>query len=130
MKLELTLKEFAYITKLVGGQTGLDKEKILRDSVTHPHESTEDMILSNATYKDLDKDLYIRLVDVVEHAMDNRSTEYKVLYKVGNEFLVTTEYYSSEEDYCHNKKMHGHFIQLIKESERCEFSDVEIELVG
>lgn len=129
MKLILTLKELAYITKLVGKQNGLDKEEILRDANKHSLSTIEDTILSTATYADLNGNLYSHLNQTVKVARNNRTPIYKVLYKLGEEFHVTKEYYLSEADYDYNSRTPGTFVQLIKESEKGKISGVEIELV-
>lgn len=122
MKLQLTLKELAYITKLVGMQNGTDKQEILRESSKYPLEAAENAILAKTTYNDLNSNLYLRLNRVVGEISDESSRKvYKVLYQLGDDFIVSKKYYSTPKEFEVDRPAPARFIQLIKESETEKF---------
>lgn len=122
MKLQLTLKELAYITKLVGMQNGTDKQEILRESSTYPLEAVENAILAKTAYNDLNGNLYLRLNRAVEEiSVDSSRKVYKVLYQFGDDFIVSKKYYSTPKEFEVDRPALSRFIQLIKESETEKF---------
>lgn len=122
MKLQLTLKELAYITKLVGMQNGTDKQEILLDSVGNANNTHEEAILAKTTYNDLNNNLYLRLNQAVrEIGNDSSRKVYKVLYQLGDDFIVSKKYYSTPKEFEVDRPALARFIQLIKESETEKF---------
>lgn len=122
MKLQLTLKELAYITKLVGMQNGTDKQEIIRESSIYPLEAVENAILAKTTYNDLNGNLYLRLNKAVEEiSVDSSRKVYKVLYQLGDDFIVSKKYYSTPKEFEVDRPALSRFIQLIKESETEKF---------
>lgn len=122
MKLQLTLKELAYITKLVGMQNGTSNQEILRVSSLYPLGTAENAILAKTTYNDLNCNLYLRLNQAVEEISDDSSRKvYKVLYQLGDDFIVSKKYYSTPKEFEVDRPALARFIQLIKDSETEKF---------